>query len=175
MLFRRERKGVPLLNTTSTADISFMLLILFLVTTSMDIDKGLSRQLPPQNPTEEEQPMDVKEGMVLKLELTEDNQLLCEGEPLPLNGLRQRVETHVLKAGKDHVVQLQAHRRASYDMYFQVQNELVAAYGALRNQQARRRFGHSYARCSDEQQAVLREAIPQRISEIYQSEEGGHP
>ena len=46
MIFRRKRREVPGLNTTSTADISFMLLVFFLVTTSMDVDKGMNRQLP---------------------------------------------------------------------------------------------------------------------------------
>ena len=51
-MFERKKRQVPSLNTTSTADISFMLLILFLVTSSMDIDKGLTRQLPPLTPEE---------------------------------------------------------------------------------------------------------------------------
>jgi len=54
MFLKNRQRRVPELNTTSTADISFMLLILFLVTTSMDIDKGLSRQLPPPTPPEEQ-------------------------------------------------------------------------------------------------------------------------
>ena len=55
MFIRRKNHNVPGLNTTSTADISFMLLIFFLVTTSMDVDKGLSRQLPPPEPPKKEQ------------------------------------------------------------------------------------------------------------------------
>ena len=57
-MFSRRKHSMPVLNTTSTADISFMLLIFFLVTTSMDIDKGLSRQLPPLDDEKEEQVID---------------------------------------------------------------------------------------------------------------------
>lgn len=175
MLFHRERKQVPLLNTTSTADISFMLLILFLVTTSMDIDKGLSRQLPPQDPTEEEQPMDVEEGRVLKLEIGSDNTLSCNGNELQISQLQQMVEKHVMKNGKEHVIQLTCNRQASYDAYFKVQDILVRAYTNLRNSLAMKRYGRPYNKCDDTQQEKLRGEVPQRISEVYLSAEGGEP
>ena len=174
-MFRKERRSVPQLNTTSTADISFMLLILFLVTTSMDIDKGLSRQLPPLDPVMEQQPTDVEEGQVLRLKIEADNNLTCEGEPLLLSQLRKRVEDFVTKRGKDHILQLESSPQASYDVYFNVQNEIVAAYSALRDAQARMRFGKSFSRCSEEERNVLREAVPQRVSEVYPQEEGGEP
>ena len=59
MLIRRKQHETPGLNTTSTADISFMLLIFFLVTTSMDVDKGLLRQLPSPEPQKKEQQQSV--------------------------------------------------------------------------------------------------------------------
>lgn len=172
MMFRRNRREVPLLNTTSTADISFILLILFLVTSSMDIDKGLSRQLPPITPTEQE-PADVKEGMVLKLLINDDNSLLCDGEVIPIRKLRNTVETFVQEKGQEHVIQLEANRQAHYDTYFKVQNEIVSAYHSLRNAKSLRQYGKSYERCSEEEQRQVRELIPQRISEVYHTEKGG--
>ena len=64
MIFRRKRREVPGLNTTSTADISFMLLVFFLVTTSMDVDKGMNRQLPPKQ-DEKQEMMDVDRSKVM--------------------------------------------------------------------------------------------------------------
>ena len=69
-MFSRPKRRVPGLNTTSTADISFMLLIFFLVTSSMDSDKGLARQLPPPQNEQVEQELKVKERNVLKITLT---------------------------------------------------------------------------------------------------------
>lgn len=60
MLIKRRRHRVPALNTASTADISFMLLIFFLVTTSMDVDKGITRQLPPVEQTEDKSVAEVR-------------------------------------------------------------------------------------------------------------------
>lgn len=172
MKFRREKHSVPDLNTTSTADISFMLLILFLVTTSMDIDKGITRQLPPQTP-DEELVENVKEGVVLSLTIETGNRLKCDGEDILLNNLRSKVANHIEKAGKDHVIQLEASRDASYDIYFHVQNEIVAAYNTMRDKEAKKLYGKALSKCSEEQQQKVREKIPQRISETYLPEKGG--
>ena len=75
MIFRRKRREVPGLNTTSTADISFMLLVFFLVTTSMDADKGMNRQLPPKPDEKQEEMMDVDRSKVMSLALSEEGLL----------------------------------------------------------------------------------------------------
>lgn len=173
MRLRKNKRSVPDLNTTSTADISFMLLILFLVTTSMDVDKGITRQLPPVTP-EEEQVADVKEGTVMQLNILSDNSLTCDGEPVELKSLRQKVMEHVGRVGIEHVIQIETDRHASYDFYFHVQNEIVATYNNMRNREAKRLYGCSFSRCDEEQQRLIREKIPQRISETYLAEEGGN-
>ena len=73
--------NVPGLNTTSTADISFMLLIFFLVTTSMDVDKGLSRQLPPPELKKESEQTNVSKSNLMTLQITSDNRLLVDDQP----------------------------------------------------------------------------------------------
>ena len=102
MIFRRHKHEVPGLNTTSTADISFMLLIFFLVTTNMDIDKGLPRQLPPYN-KEENQESFVSKGTTLDLTLTSRSQLLVDGKPSPVEGLEGKIEAFVNRVGKRHL------------------------------------------------------------------------
>ena len=67
MLFRRRHREVPELNTTSTADISFMLLVFFLVTSSMDADKGMGRMLPPVNDQQEQR--DISRSDILQLSI----------------------------------------------------------------------------------------------------------
>lgn len=196
MLFRREKRKVPLLNTTSTADISFMLLIFFLVTTSMDMDKGLSRLLPPTTPPEEMvNDLEVSARNVMKVHILDNNQVTVNDEPIAVSELKGKVQTFVENAGNSdqlpekhertigllgkcmvtdkHIIQMQAERKSSYDTYFSVQNEIVAAYHALRDQLARKRFGHPYSECSEKEQEAIRAYYPQRISEVYVKEEGG--
>lgn len=166
MIVRRREHRVPGLNTTSTADISFMLLIFFLVTTNMDVDKGLTRQLPPAD-RQEQQESFVAEGTTMAIRITADNRLLVDDKPLAVGRLRQRVEAFVRRVGRRHVITLDADPAASYDAYFHVQNELVAAYNNLRNQAALRLFGHEYAALSQKQKDEVRDACPQRIAEQY--------
>ena len=171
-MFKRKKRQVPSLNTTSTADISFMLLILFLVTSSMDVDKGLSRQLPPITPEEQREELtDVDERNVLQLHIMGDGTLMCNQTPLPLRQLQQRVVAFVGSEAErpKHVIQLEADRDASYEVYFEVQDAIVAAYHQLRDQQARRQYGKRLQHCSPEQQQALRDYYPQRIAEVNNS------
>jgi len=174
-MFRHKKRRVPFLNTTSTADISFMLLILFLVTTSMDIDKGLARQLPPLDDNTEQLAMDVSKSNVLRLELTADNGLMADGKPVETGDLRKIVMDFVgVQADRSsHVISVDVDRNADYNTYFNMQNEIMAAYNTLRDMRARRIYRRSYDRCTPEQKRLLREYYPQRIAETYPQEEGG--
>ena len=129
-MFRRRKHSMPVLNTTSTADISFMLLIFFLVTTSMDIDKGLSRQLPPLDDEKEEQVIDMDKSNMIRLAISADNQLSINDSLVTLQQVRQQVMDFVEHCPdrKQHVVSVEVAREANYNTYFNMQNEIVAAY-----------------------------------------------
>ena len=146
----KTKKKMPGLNTTSTADISFMLLIFFLVTTSMDTDMGLARRLPkPPDPDQEDATMDIKKH-VKNIDL-----------------LGQCFVTD------KHVVSLQTDRGTPYNMYFQVQNELVAAYNELRNELSKQKFGREFQYLKDEEKLAIKQYYPQNISEAEPKKYGG--
>lgn len=197
----KTKKKMPGLNTTSTADISFMLLIFFLVTTSMDTDMGLARRLPkPPDPEQEDATMDIKARNILYVRINAAGQLWVEDE---VNGpgypdireLRPRVkefvkneqnlsrwpEKHVKNIDllgqcfvtDKHVISVQTDRGTPYNMYFQVQNELVAAYNELRNELAKQKFGREYQNLKDEEKLAIRQYYPQNISEAEPKKYGG--
>ena len=139
MLIKRRRHRVPALNTASTADISFMLLIFFLVTTSMDVDKGITRQLPPVEQTEDKSVAEVQRGNIMQCVIGADGKLVVDGKPARYEGLRNTIASFVRKAGNRHLITIQTDADASYDSYFALQNELVAAYAMVREAEARRR------------------------------------
>lgn len=183
MRFYRRQHSVPELNTTSTADISFMLLIFFLVTTNMDVDKGLTRQLPPPSRQEQQESV-VAKGTMLTLQITPDNKLLADGKPMPINQLRRTTEDFVRRVGKRHLIKVDAAPQARYDLYFQMQNELVAAYRNLRNETAERIYHKPYEALSQQQRDRVKDECPQRIAEQYNGsgsapapmgQEGGEP
>lgn len=195
----RKKRGVPGINSSSTADIAFILLIFFLITTSMDTDRGLARRLPP--PPEKNQTKDdniiVKERNVLQVRLNKDNQLMCGTEYIAIEQLKDKAkefiknefddpnlpEKHVKNIpllGGDvmmtdkHVISVQNDVGTSYQAYIDVQNELVAAYNELRNELAKAKFGgKTYTACSEDEQKAIRDFYPMKISEAEPKKYGG--
>ncbi len=164
MFRKRYRQQIPELNTTSTADISFMLLIFFLVTSSMDTEKGLLRQMAPP-PQQEEQLTDINKDHVLQVELDAKDQLTCNGKVVTLKQLGEEVQSLASVNREGHVVAVKADRQTSYEAYFQMQNVIVGAYAVLRENYAQRHFGKHYMACNNEERTVINEYYPQRISE----------
>mgnify|MGYP002626786365 CR=1 FL=1 len=163
---RHKRRRVPALNTTATADISFMLLVFFLVTTSIDSDKGLNRMLPPMPQEEAQQMMDVSEKNVLRITLDEQDSLRCEGELVTPAALQERIIAFMATVDPDkHMLSIQANRETSYDAYFAMQNAIVAAYRQLRTEYAKKRFGLPLEQLTPEQRDSVTAHYPQRISE----------
>lgn len=160
-----------------------MLLIFFLVTTNMDVDKGLMRQLPPAD-KQEQQESYVSKGTLMTISITADNKLLIDGSAVNVEQLRGRVVDFVRRVGSKHLIKVEADPSARYDIYFQMQNELVAAYGMLREETSRRLFHRQYATLSPAERDRVKEACPQRIAEQYEpggaeravpKQEGGKP
>ena len=155
MMNLRKRHGVPGLNTTSTADISFMLLIFFLVTTSMDVDKGLLRQLPMPEPQHQKQQSTVDKSTLMAIHVTGDGQLLLNEHHIAVN------------LGTRHLISIESDRDARYDLYFQMQNQLMMAYSELRDEFAKRQYGKSFSSLTKAQKDEVRKHCPQRLTESY--------
>ncbi|MBR5748933.1 MAG: biopolymer transporter ExbD [Prevotella sp.] len=171
-MFRRRRfEQVPELNTSSTADISFMLLIFFLVASSMDTDKGLLRQLPPP-PQEQQPPTDVSKDHILQVTLDASDQLAVDGTLITPQQLRDQIAEFVAADRTDHVISIRTDRATTYEAYFRMQNAIVAAYSQLRERYARERFGKGYGELEAEQRDEINQYYPQRISESKPSEGG---
>lgn len=166
---------MPELNTTSTADISFILLVFFLVMTSMDVDKGLTRTLPPLDDGSKTEAVEVAKDNALTVSLGADNRLTVDGKPMGVDRLRARVMAFVRGTAdrNRHMILLDVDRKASYDAYFNVQNEIVAAYNQLRDAYSRKKFGRQYSLCTPEQREEARAHYPQRITESSAAGEKG--
>ncbi len=164
-----------------------MLLIFFLVTSSMDPDKGLSRQLPPPQQEEREVEQEIKERNVLEIRIDANNQLTCGDDTVNTTTLTERIVEFVANPQNDpelpeksvrevnyfgrcevsdrHVLSIQVHRQTSYDVYFQMQDAIVRAYRQLRNQLAVKKFGRPFSKCTLDEREAIGMVYPQRISE----------
>ena len=156
------RRSAPEINAGSMADIAFLLLIFFLVTTTIEKDKGIARQLPP--PIEQDQDVIIKQKNLFIVNVNKNDQLLVEEELMDLKDLRQAAIDFLDNGGApagtpdycnyckgDHspessdnpqkaVISVQNDRLTSYKMYIAVQNELVAAYNFLRDREYKRLY-----------------------------------
>ena len=194
----RKKRGMPGINSSSTADIAFMLLIFFLTTTSMDTDKGLARRLPPPPDPNVKQNDDlkVKERNVLQVRINKDNQLMVGSDYMEVSQLRDKAKEFIANPNDEaklpekhlknipllggacmitekHVISVTNDVGTSYQAYIDVQNELVAAYNELRNELAEEKFGKAYAECSEDEQKAIRDFYPQKISEAEPKKYGG--
>ena len=121
MFRRKKNREVPQLNTTSTAELSFMLLIFFLVTSSMDTDKGLTSQMPPPEDTTEQQEQEVKKRNVMELQIDAADVLTCNGETISYDELTNRVEDFVANVAMLELEAEHTRKEKSQEIYKQHQ------------------------------------------------------
>lgn len=182
-----SKKSTPGLNTSSTADIAFLLLCYFLMTTTMGSQTGLARRLPPI-PDSKQQVEDQKINRrnIIVVRINSADRVLAGSEPIEIAYLKDRVKEFLDNPNNDPslpekevkeiegfksvpvskgVISLQNDRGTSYATYIAVQNELVKAVNELRDEFSMANFGKKYARLSEEEQGWVKKAVPQNISE----------
>lgn len=168
MFVRRNKRQVPGVNTASTADISFMLLIFFLVTTSMDVDKGLFRLLPSPEPQKQlKTETIVDKNTLMALHVTADHRLLLNDKPIEVSRLKGEIIQFVNRLGNRHLISIESDREADYDLYFQMQNQIMMAYNEIRNQYSMKHFGKAFDALSSSQKESVRKNCQQRVTESY--------
>ena len=204
----KKKRKVPGLNGSSLADISFILLIFFLITTSMDTDTGLVRRLPqPPDPNQQEEDVKVKGRNVLVVSVNMNNEIMFyygdeakrhtefNVEPSRLREVAKEFianpenksnmpEFHpadpplpILGAypiTKNHIISVQTDRSTKYEVYFQIQNELMAAYNELRNELAREKFGKYFRDLNEDERLAITGVYPMKISEAEPKKYGGN-
>ncbi|MBE6335841.1 MAG: biopolymer transporter ExbD [Lentimicrobiaceae bacterium] len=187
----KQKKKVPDLTTGSMADISFLLLIFFLVTTTMDTDSGITRRLPPpvENP---EMDVKVKERNIMNVMINKYDKLLVNGKPGDLTTLKEMTKEFITPNPNDEkapetevkeiellgnvtlskgVVSLKNDRGTSYLMYISVQNELARAFNERRDEMSMKYFGQHFADLTDKDKIeAINKAVPVRISEAEPEE-----
>lgn len=188
------KRKTPGLNTSSMADISFLLLTFFLMTSSINTDMGIARRLPP--PLQDNvPPPEVHKRNVLKVMINYNDGLACNNEWTDLRDLKTRAKEFLANPNDDPslpekmeveidgigtyrvskgVISLINDRGTSYEMYFKVQNELAAAINELRDELALEKFHKHYSDLKEAQVDAINKAIPVSISEAEPKNIGGN-
>ena len=182
------KRGVPEVNAGSMADIAFLLLIFFLVTTTIEKDKGILRSLPQIEPPSDD-PVIIKQKNLFTVLLNKNDQLLVEEEQMQVKDLRQAAIEFLDNGGdvdasgnkcdycqgakdpasSDHpdkaIITLQHDRETSYGKYIEVQNELVAAYNFLRNREAKRLYNTTFTKMVADKDDVYYQGDVEQLKE----------
>lgn len=171
----RKKRPIPEINAGSMADIAFLLLVFFLVTTTMDTDKGLRVKLPPYPDPEQEPPRSTQNDRnVLEVLVNANNQLLVEQSIMNIEGLTELTKAHLTNEGRrpdlaessiKAIVSLKNDRGTSYKRYVEVYNELMRAYAEVRDDYSQGRFNRPYKELSKDSKKEVRKKYPMKISE----------
>jgi len=179
-------KKTPAINSSSTADIAFLLLCYFLMTTTMGSQTGLSRRLPPM-PDKDQKVEDQKVNRrnIIQVKINSSDRILAGSEPIDVSQLKDKVKDFLANPynnpnyaekevkeieGKNYnvskgVISLQNDRGTSYQAYIAVQNELVKAVNELRDEFSMKEFGKIFNALDEDQQGIVKKVVPQNISE----------
>ena len=186
-----KNKNIPEINASSHADIAFTVLIFFLVVSTMDIDTGLVRMLPPMaDPKVKQEDIKVKERNLLLVFVSGSGSIMAGGKVISLSALKDKAKEFILNPTNDKrlperkdtkidmpdgskwvypvsegVISLQNTRDTSYQVYIQVQNELTRAFNEVRDEVAMSKFGKIFNDLGEEERKVITKAIPMKISE----------
>lgn len=185
------KRSAPEVNAGSMADIAFLLLIFFLVTTTIETDRGISRKLPPI-PAEDVVPPVIKQKNIFTVIVNRNNELLVEDQLMELKDLRKAAVEFLDNGGgvgedacdycqgvrdpassdnpEKAIISLVNDRKTKYGTYISVQNELVAAYNVLRNRESQRLYQSDYLEMernyNDPNYRGNKEVLKERLDEI---------
>ena len=186
-----RKKNIPEINASSQADIAFTVLIFFLVVSTMDVDTGLVRVLPPMaDPNMKQEDIKVKERNLLLVFVNGSGNIMAGGKAVTIDALREKAKEFILNPNNaanlpekknekidmpdgskwtypvsEGVISLQNTRDTSYERYIEVQNALTRAYNEVRDDLAMSKFGKKFDDLNEAEQKVMTKAIPMKISE----------
>ncbi len=189
-------KKTPAINSSSTADIAFLLLCYFLMTTTMGSHLGLNRRLPPMpDPNQKVEDQKVNRRNIIVVRINASDKIYAGTEAIDISQLKDKIKEFLTNPTNDPnlpekelqtiegyskgtyavskgVISLQNDRGTSYQAYIAVQNELVKAVNEIRDDFCMREFGKKYNYLDDDQKKIARDCVPQNISEAEPKDVG---
>ena len=179
-------KKIPEINAGSMADIAFLLLIFYLVSTTMNVDSGISRMLPPLVDQPQDKANEIKNRNMFSVFVDAEDNLMVQRQRVTLDQLCRMTREFIMNPNDEEdkpekemkeinligefpvskaVISLRNDRQTSYDMYIKVQNELVRAVNEEREALSLSQFNTKWEDLTEDQKKAISEAIPSRISE----------
>ena len=188
-------RKTPEINSSSTADIAFLLLCYFLMTTTMGDQAGLQRRLPPiPDQDQKTEDITINRRNIIIVRINSADRLFAGNEALDVSLLKDKIKEFLSNPADDPnlpekemkdieglgqwpvskgIISLQNDRGTSYQAYIAVQNELVKAVNELRDEFAMQRYGKKFSLLDEDKQDIVKKVVPQNISEAEPKDVGG--
>jgi len=172
-LMKKRKRETPEIPSASMADIAFLLLIFFMVTTTIDVDTGIGLVLPPPVDPNSPPPPPIKERNVLKILVNSAGQVLVNDEESSISMIRELVKKHTTNNGADAnfaetkekaLISVKVDRDTPYNIFLKVYDEINLGYADLRKAYSSQHFGTAYERLSDAQKKETDEQFKKKIS-----------
>lgn len=174
MLLKKRKREEPDINGSSMADIAFLLLIFFLVTTTINVDTGIGLVLPP--PLEDDQePPPIKERNLMNILVNSEGRILMDDEPKQLSEVKPTIIEFIKNPTNNPelaetpdlaIVSIKTQRATPYKIYVDMLDEVMGAYKDLRDEASRANYGVPYGALQDQspQQEQIKDMYPKKIS-----------
>ena len=178
LLKKRERESAEI-NGSSMADIAFLLLIFFLVTTTINVDTGIGMVLPPPV-TDDNPPPPIKERNLMKILVNQVGLITMDDEQVPIDEVQSRLiefiknpeaSEELAASPQAAIVSLKTVRETPYRIYIDMLDEVIGAYAVLRNEVANQNYGREYSQLNLEQKKAVDDVYPKKISIAEPDEE----
>lgn len=160
-MFRKRKRPEAEIPSASMADISFMLMIFFLLATTFDVDTGIGLVLPP--PVEDTEQVKVRKENITNVLVNAAGEVLLDGDLVLVSQIKEIVKSKI-KENDKLILSVKTDRETSYRTYIDVMDQLKQVYNELREEYARQKFGRGLSQLTKLQLEEVREKVPQRIS-----------
>jgi biopolymer transport protein ExbD len=171
LLKKRERESAEI-NGSSMADIAFLLLIFFLVTTTINVDTGIGMVLPPPV-TDENPPPPIRERNLMKILVNAQGLILMDEEPTQIEEVQNKLVDFIKNPDGNEelsvspqaaIVSIKTQRQTPYRIYIDMLDEVIGTYAFLRNEASLANYGRQYSQLNAEQKSAVDDIYPKKIS-----------
>lgn len=155
--------------SSSMADIAFLLLLFFLVSTNIDVDTGIGLVLPEYVPPEEQEFVPISKDRMAALLINENGDVLLDGNIIAIpqikDNLKERIASKIdLPSNKKLVVSVKTDRKTVYNLYLQALDQVKGAFFEVREEYAKAKYGRSVDELTPEELEDVQNKIPIIIS-----------
>lgn len=169
MINKKKQNRDAKIPDSGMSDIVFLLLLFFLVSTTIDVDTGIGIVLPEYQENPDDSVVPISKDRLVAILVNENGDVMMNGEPMALPRVKEKLMEKIqskigLPKNKKLVVSVKTDRRTNYNLYVQTLDQARMAYSEVRDAYSQTNFGSAFADLQEEQANIVKDEIPMTIS-----------